>query len=1068
MLKKTLLSLAIAASTVGLTACNLSSIADNNTVDTNPAVSGTTGNTGPTKPVFSAANGTLPLSIDFLYIDASITDGTASTNDTTPPVTTAINSLEGSSTVTPIDIEFTSGLDIDSIKEKYAVNLIKLRNAGDDPRIDALDLLDSIIPISAENNQTIFSDESDQPVFGEDYDVSFFLLDGGETQNLRISLINPLEAKTKYIVALTSKIKDSDGDTISPSSEYTLLSEDLDLPSVLLEPLRALIKSYETITTDFFASTDSGLAKDDIVLSYAFTTGGTSEVLISVAAPQIFVEQQASQPASAERLVFAAVRNESLTANPSENQPATADAAAADAILAIVKEAAAADSFADADNPTAAEIAAVKTSDAFKTAIKADAVSRTAAITATLATPGPQKVKFIERPAGEPDQNNTLPGPFPNPITDLGQTYGVSSAGVTTPAGTDLGIRFVQGMIELPVGISAPELTNPEALASGDADAISAAVRLSFAQDSVWAAENALNPPSDNKQFNPNTGLLTPDDVTDADGNTTQVTEVKDANGDTTGFTGGRTNVSYRYPLVELDETVSVPFLMTVPSKSFPYSSVAGGKDCATVVGPNGQYPVIIYSHAVTADRASSIGVGTAMAVNCYVTIAIDLPSHGVAPIANNASGSPIDNVFLGFNVENPGTLKAQADGDAPVAVRYAEFADADPEFLNIIEERHHNLAAAPGTSARVAMDFDGTATIDGNDNTPTLGNSGSFFFNIGNLGRLRDNIRQGVVDLMHLNASLGSIDINGDGTPDLDTDNVYFAGSSLGSMVGAAFVAVNNDANVQAKNPNLPKIKAVVLSSPGGSLTKIFENSPAISPLVFGGLNLTQDASNLQKYQLVLQATLNSADVINFADLLRTNDTPVMMYSMVGGGDCRSDAAEGSCSDGADRFPAAYIEDNKYPADHVIPNFDYFKTAETDPYVNILPTITYELNGTVTAFQHNEASGAPLTGTRPLAEQMGLTQIHEGNITSADAVTEAAGKIYMPFDQGSHVTFITSDDSKTFTSMIAQMVAFFDSKGTALNPDESAQGPATEEGTRDFTDGIAPAQENYMPVEGQ
>jgi hypothetical protein len=193
MLKKTLLSLAIAASSVGLTACNLSSIADNNTVDTNPAVSGTEGNTGPTKPIFSAANSTLPLSVDLLYIDASITDGTASTDDTTPPVTTAINSLEGSSTVAPIDIEFTAGLDIDSIQEKYAVNLIKLRNAGDDPRIDALYLSDSIIPISAENNQTVFSDESDQPVLGEDYDVSFFLLDDGETQNLRISLINPYQ-----------------------------------------------------------------------------------------------------------------------------------------------------------------------------------------------------------------------------------------------------------------------------------------------------------------------------------------------------------------------------------------------------------------------------------------------------------------------------------------------------------------------------------------------------------------------------------------------------------------------------------------------------------------------------------------------------------------------------------------------------------------------------------------------------------------------------------------------------------------------------------------------------------
>jgi pimeloyl-ACP methyl ester carboxylesterase len=1036
MLKKTLLSLAIAASTVGLTACNLSSIADNNTVDTNPAVSGTTGNTGPTKPIFSAANKTLPLMIDLLYIDAAITDGTASTDDTTPPVTTALNSLEGSSTVAPIDIEFTAGLDIDSIQEKYAVNLIKLRNAGDDPRIDALYLSDSIIPISAENNQTVFSDESDQPVLGEDYDVSFFLLDDGKTQNLRISLINPLEAKTKYIVALTSKIKDSKGDTITPSSEYSLLSEDLDLPSALLEPVRVLIKSYETITTDFFASTDSGLDKSDIVLSYAFTTGGTSEVLLAMAAPQIFVEELASQPVGAERLVFAAVRN------ASNSDEAAANAEAAAVILEFVTAAAAAEDidFANANNPTAAEIKTVKATAAFENAILAEANGRIADITATLATPGPRPVKLIQAEANS-DPLGLLPTTF--------ETYKLSTAGITTPASPDVQINFIQGQIELPVGLSKPELTD-----TSNPDAISAAVRLSFAQDSVWQAADELTPVSDNKRLNNETGLLTSDGVT----------QVTNADG-STSFSGGRTSVNYRYPLAKLDQVENAPLLMTVPSKNFDYT-LFGGKNCLTTVGPTGKYPVVIYAHAVTADRASSIAVGTAMAVNCYVTIAIDLPSHGVAPVSNNNEGEAGGNVFFGFNVEQPNGTVAGLEGGDDIETKFAENAAADPDgnFANI-EERHRNLAAAAGSSARIPMDFDGT------DDTPAIGSSGSFFFNVGNLGRLRDNFRQGAVDLMHLNASLVNVDIDGDGVGDLDTDNVYFAGSSLGSMVGAAFVAVNNNAAVQAKNPNLPLIKGVVLSSPGGSLTKIFENSPAVTPQVLGGLNLAQDASNLQKYQTVLQATLNSADVINFADLLRNDNTPVMMYGMIGGGSCRPTAAPGSCSDGADRFPANLITaDNKYPADNVIPNFDYFKTDDTrNPFTNNLVDLSYDLNGTQTFLKGNEASGAPLVGTTPLAEQMGLTQINATNISDSAAVAAANKKIYMPFDQGSHVTFITSDDSASFTSMIAQMVAFFDSEGDALNSTTNSPGNAPNfQDSKDFTDGIAPVQENYTPVEGQ
>jgi pimeloyl-ACP methyl ester carboxylesterase len=747
--------------------------------------------------------------------------------------------------------------------------------------------------------------------------------------------------------------------------------------------------------------------------------------------------------------VFAAVRN------ASNLDEAGANEAAAAVILEFVTAAAEEENiaFANADNPTAAEIAAVKTSDAFKTAIKADAVSRTAAITATLATPGPQKVKLIERPAGEADQNNTLPGPFPNPITNLGQTYGVSSAGVTTPAGTDLGIRFVQGMIELPVGISAPELTNPEALASGDADAISAAVRLSFAQDSVWQAADELTPVSDNKRFDKETGLLTSDGVT----------QVTNADG-STSFSGGITNVNYRYPLAKLDQVENAPLLMTVPSKNFDYT-LFGGKRCADIVGPTGKYPVVIYAHAITADRASSIAVGTAMAVNCYVTIAIDLPTHGVAPVSNNNEGEAGSNVFFGFNVEQPDGTLAGLEGGDDIETKFAEnAADPDSNVANI-EERHRNLAAAAGSSARIPMDFDGT------DGTPAIGSSGSFFFNVGNLGRLRDNFRQGAVDLMHLNASLVNVDIDGDGVGDLDTNNVYFAGSSLGSMVGAAFVAVNNSAAVQEKNLDLPLIKGVVLSSPGGSLTKIFENSPAVTPQVLGGLNLAQDASNLQKYQTVLQAALNTADVINFADLLRDDDTPVMMYGMVGGGDCRPTAAAGSCSDGADRFPANLITaDNKYPADNVIPNFDYFKTDDTrNPFTNNLVDLSYDLNGTQTFLTGNEASGSPLVGTTPLAEQMGLTQIHANNISDSAAVAAANKKIYIPFDQGSHVTFITSDDSASFTSMIAQMVAFFDSGGDQLNPTTNAPGNAPNfQDSKDFTDGIAPVQENYNPVVGQ
>jgi hypothetical protein len=1017
MLNKTLLSFAIASSTMGLTACDINSIADNNNVDAAPIASGAPGSTGPTSPIFSAARQTLPLMNDLLFLNAPITDGTASAGDSKPPVTTALNSIEGSSTVAPIDIEFTAGLDVATLQELYSVNLIKLRNAEDDPRIDALDLLESIIPVSESRGLSPIDDLAQQPVRDVDYSVSFLTLDDGRTPNLRIRLLNPLDPKTKYIVTLTNKIKDSKGDTITPSSEYSLLAGDLELPSRALDPVRAVLQSWETIAGRYLAETSANaLGKDDIVLSYAFTTGGTSEVLTSIAAPQIFVEQLASRPTTAESLVFDATKNDALL-NGQTNEQANATAAAA--VFDVVSNSADAGAFANLDNPTSAEIAAVKATDAYKNAIviAANDPLIIAGITSTLATPDAQPFDFIMN-AGV--VNGTDPANAALGIAGgTGEIFRVSTNGITTDQ--EIGVAFIQGQIELPVGFGAPAITDPAALASGDANTISAAVRLSYATDSVWAADDALNPSSDNMKYDPATGILTSEGVT----------EIKDANGNITGYSGGMTNVNYRYPLAELDQKEYAPVLMTVPSKLDYSAKLIGGQNCTTI----DKFPVIIYAHAVTADRASGIALATAMAVNCYVTVAIDLPLHGVAPVSDGRDGIGGENIFFGFNVEH---------GD----LGYAENAKLDSTFNNI-EERHRNLAAQAGTNARVAMDFNGT------DGTPALGNSGSFFFNIGNLGRLRDNIRQGVVDLMHLNATLGSIDLNDDGTPDLDVDKVYVAGSSLGAMVSAAFVAVNNQEAVQSKNPNLPKIQGVVLSSPGGALPKILENSPAITTRILGGLNLAQDESNLQKYQSMLQAALNSADIINFADLLREDATPVLMYSMIGGGDCPAFNSEtGTCSDRSNRIPASFIKafGGVYPPDHVVPNDDYFKFAETNPYVNILPELAYDLNGTPTNLKHNESSGDALTGSTPLAEQMGLTQV---NTTNIDTV-KFNKKAYIPFEKGSHVTFITSDDNATFSTMMAQMVSFFSTNGAALNLEP------------EFIDGIATEQTGYAPVEGE
>ncbi|MEH6451167.1 MAG: hypothetical protein V7765_21055, partial [Oleispira sp.] len=76
MVKKTLLSLAIAVSTAGLTACNISSTGDNNTVAKDQILAGQPGQVPATvSPLFNPARGQLPLATDFLFGFPSNADG---------------------------------------------------------------------------------------------------------------------------------------------------------------------------------------------------------------------------------------------------------------------------------------------------------------------------------------------------------------------------------------------------------------------------------------------------------------------------------------------------------------------------------------------------------------------------------------------------------------------------------------------------------------------------------------------------------------------------------------------------------------------------------------------------------------------------------------------------------------------------------------------------------------------------------------------------------------------------------------------------------------------------------
>lgn len=84
-----------------------------------------------------------------------------------------------------------------------------------------------------------------------------------------------------------------------------------------------------------------------------------------------------------------------------------------------------------------------------------------------------------------------------------------------------------------------------------------------------------------------------------------------------------------------------------------------------------------------------------------------------------------------------------------------------------------------------------------------------------------RDGLRQTVVDLMQLVRQIETgIDVDGDGTADLNAQRIYYAGQSFGGIYGTIFLGSE------------PNLKAGVPNVPGGSITEIARLSPVFRVL--------------------------------------------------------------------------------------------------------------------------------------------------------------------------------------------------------------------------------------------
>ncbi|TNE74169.1 MAG: hypothetical protein EP339_11165 [Gammaproteobacteria bacterium] len=437
-----------------------------------------------------------------------------------------------------------------------------------------------------------------------------------------------------------------------------------------------------------------------------------------------------------------------------------------------------------------------------------------------------------------------------------------------------------------------------------------------------------------------------------------------DFSGDETLDNAPSDRITYRFPFAGKTTDTKVPLVVAAPDTN---QLLVGGQQ------PINGYPVIIYQHAVTTDRSAILPLATAAGLlcadpnntyDCFVTIGIDQPLHGI-----------FGQGLVGLN---------------PISEQAGASADAT--------ERHFGFAADANLAATPAAELDSPE-------------SGSLYLNFANYANTRDNMRQGALDLMNVNASLQAIEDAINACADcpqnlnLDPNRVYFISHSLSGMGGAAVPPVIQAA-IDAGNSNLNPITATNLFNTGGQFTRFVENSPSVAPQVLPGLDaasaglLAQGRTELNIYFNVFQALLDSADPTAFASFYEGSSTLLTEI-------------------------AGVADDPERPSDGTIPNAADAVLYQQGPLSTTIAETGFVIDG----------ENMPLAGTDPLAATMGAesTPIATGGLPYITRYLEGSHANPISAGQKSAEAF---SSSAVFNEMAAQMLELFtDGTVSVTNP---------------------------------
>lgn len=271
----------------------------------------------------------------------------------------------------------------------------------------------------------------------------------------------------------------------------------------------------------------------------------------------------------------------------------------------------------------------------------------------------------------------------------------------------------------------------------------------------------------------------------------------------------GSTYITRYNPLPQVKHTLTIPVLMTFPNATSGIPKPASG------------WPVAIFVHGVTRNRADALAIAEAYASVGIAVAAIDLPLHGITP------------------------------QDPAAALRI------------------------PGVQERT---FDVDYVNNSTDQGPADGvidTSGSNYIQVASPITSRDNTREAIVDELALAHALPAAIVVGAAgvvaTP-FDPTKISMSGQSLGSIVGMTVASLPSN------------IVSFGFSVPGGGIVNLLQTSATFGPPITGGV-AAQLGLNTLLYNAFFrdaQAAIDASDPVNHAGFVIANGKPFIVHKVL------------------------------------------------------------------------------------------------------------------------------------------------------------------------------------------